>query len=187
MLKRIKIYIKRIGILYIIWTIIYIPFAVYDYQNNDLGFIYDLVLFIRGMVFIGDHFYSWPLWYLLSLFYSLLIIYYLLLKSKSIIYIFICSMIFFILSLILNQFLDVNYQNGFLGKITYLFSYTFGSGRLFIGFSYVMIGVILANYNTEVYSNKGKLLFFIILVIAIYFQIYPTIFISKLFYLFPFH
>ena len=180
MLKRIKMYIKRIGVLYIVWTIIYIPFAIYDYHNNDVGFIYDFVLFIRGMVLIGDHFYSWPLWYLLSLFYSLLIIYYLLLKNKSIMYIFICSMIFFILSLIINQFLVVNYQNGFLGKITYLFSYTFGSGRLFIGFLYVMIGVLLASYNTEVNSNKGKVLFFALLVIAIYFQIYPTIFISKL-------
>lgn len=59
-------YVKSIISMYVIWTFIYLPFTIYSYYADELNFRQGILAFIRGFLFIGEHSYSWPLWYLLA-------------------------------------------------------------------------------------------------------------------------
>lgn len=43
----------------------WITFAVYGYYLEGDGILKAAVLYIRNLIFQGEHYYSWPLWYLL--------------------------------------------------------------------------------------------------------------------------
>ena len=53
--------------LYLIWTAVYLPFTVYGCIQDGLSLRQALLLFFRNLVFTGENFLSWPLWYLLGL------------------------------------------------------------------------------------------------------------------------
>lgn len=63
---RVRKTIKKLLMLYVTWTVIYIPVSLFGYALNGLGPTAILVSFIRGTVFVGENMYSWPLWYLLA-------------------------------------------------------------------------------------------------------------------------
>ena len=67
-------YIKKIFIFYLCWTILYSPLAIWSYNNNETPWFIDCLLYIRGLIFLGEHPYSWPLWYLWTLCCSCFII-----------------------------------------------------------------------------------------------------------------
>ena len=73
-LKKIKSYTKRIVELYVFWTIIYFPVTIWYFFNNDNPFYTDILSFIKGFFFRGENYYSWHLWYLLSMIYSLILL-----------------------------------------------------------------------------------------------------------------
>ena len=53
--------------MYLIWTAVYLPFTVYGCVLDGLTIRQSLLMFFRNLVFVGEHFMSWPLWYLLGL------------------------------------------------------------------------------------------------------------------------
>ena len=53
--------------LYIIWTIIYLPFAVIGFWQDQLPFSKSVVVWLRNVILVGENYLSWPLWYLLAL------------------------------------------------------------------------------------------------------------------------
>lgn len=59
-------YLSRVVSLYIIWNIIYFPITVFGFKEYDMSFVRYVFECIRGFFFIGQQFYSWQLWYLLS-------------------------------------------------------------------------------------------------------------------------
>lgn len=63
---RVRKTIKKLLMLYVTWTVIYIPVSLFGYALNGLGPTAILVSFVRGTVFVGENMYSWPLWYLLA-------------------------------------------------------------------------------------------------------------------------
>ena len=80
---RVKKYLQKIFKLYIIWSLIYIPITIFHFSTNNKEILVDSIFFIRGLFLIGEQYYSYPLWYLLSMIYSLILIYFLILKGKS--------------------------------------------------------------------------------------------------------
>ena len=56
----------RISLMYIIWTIIYLPFTIYGACQDGLPIGKSIVIFFRNFVFVGENYLSWPLWYLLA-------------------------------------------------------------------------------------------------------------------------
>lgn len=56
--------------LYLIWTAIYLPFTVYGFLQDGLSLKQSLAVFVRNLAFVGENFMSWPLWYLLALIWS---------------------------------------------------------------------------------------------------------------------
>ena len=52
---------------YALWTLIYLPFTVYGYIGEGLGWTDALLRFGRNFLFVGENLWSGPLWYLLAL------------------------------------------------------------------------------------------------------------------------
>ena len=65
---------RKILRLYLLWTLIFLPFAVIGFANDHLGFTKSIVVYIRNIVLVGENFLSWPLWYLLGMLWAGLII-----------------------------------------------------------------------------------------------------------------
>ena len=63
-------WIFKILKMYLIWTAIYLPFTVYGFIQDGLNLKQSLILFGRNLLFVGENFMSWPLWYLLALIWS---------------------------------------------------------------------------------------------------------------------
>ena len=59
-------WLVRISLMYIIWTIIYLPFTIYGACQDGLSIGKSIIVFFRNFVFVGENYLSWPLWYLLA-------------------------------------------------------------------------------------------------------------------------
>lgn len=66
LIKIIKLYVK--------WSVIYLPFAIYDYWHTGISPLKAAILYIRNFILGGMHYNSWQLWYLLSTIYGLIFI-----------------------------------------------------------------------------------------------------------------
>lgn len=76
-------YLKKIISLYLLWSLIYSPLAIIRYRQMGLSFFGGLKSYIKGLIFVGEHYNSWILWYLLSTIYALLIITFLIRRNIS--------------------------------------------------------------------------------------------------------
>lgn len=169
-LDKIKQYAIRIIKLYLYWTIIFLPITIWYFVTNDNSIFMDLLSFIRGVIFIGENFYSWPLWYLLSMIYSLVVIYFLLYKKQAISSILIISICIFLISTIMNFILISESSYDLILLLKKLIKYTFGTGRLFSGMLYIMIGGSFANNKIQLSKGIWTLLLFIGLIFQ-YFKV----------------
>ena len=66
----IREWVFKILKLYLIWTAVYLPFTVYGFLQDGLSLKQSLLLFVRNLLFVGENFMSWPLWYLLAMIWS---------------------------------------------------------------------------------------------------------------------
>lgn len=67
-------YLLKIIKLYLIWSAIYFPLAVHNYIVTGRPFMLSVLNYVQGLVFVGEHYNSWMLWYLLSVIYALIFI-----------------------------------------------------------------------------------------------------------------
>ena len=74
-LGAIRTWTLKILKLYLIWTAIYLPFTVYGFIQDGLSLKQSLMLFGRNLLFVGENFMSWPLWYLLAMIWSGVLVY----------------------------------------------------------------------------------------------------------------
>ena len=139
---RILAYIKRIFKLYVIWTIIYLPFTFYGFYKDSVSPLKSIIIFIRNVAFVGENFMSWPLWYLLALIIAVCIIYVLMKYRFPMLWIVGLS----ILVAFIGYILDYCNENGIMQTITDLYYSIFLKTRngFFVGFLYVSLGMFLA-------------------------------------------
>ena len=144
-INKIKQYLLKITKLYLIWNIVYLPLAIYEYIQDKTSVFRSFLIYLRGLFFIGEHYNSWILWYLLSTIYTLIIILILMklkVKPKRMIMVGIALYIFGMgISYLLNY---EGQMSGISLIIQKLFRYSIGSGRIFSGFLYIPIGMILS-------------------------------------------
>jgi len=69
-------YLKKISFMYITWSVVYIPLAIQGYYKSGISVIDSIKAYIINLLFVGDHYNSWPLWYLLSTIYIVAILYF---------------------------------------------------------------------------------------------------------------
>lgn len=53
--------------MYLVWMAVYLPFTVYGFLQDGLTARQCLLVFVRNLLFRGEFYMSWPLWYLLGL------------------------------------------------------------------------------------------------------------------------
>ena len=135
--------------LYLIWTLIYTPLELYYAYTSGIPLIKELLLYIRGLVLVGQHYNSWPLWYLLSTIYALMFARYLKKKRVSNIGVFVSSIVVMIISFGCDYFVSLkNLSMPFnLGQKVIMVS--IGNGRILQGLFYIPLGIILS-YNSTV-------------------------------------
>lgn len=163
------LYIKKMIKLYIIWNIIFLPMAIYEYNKEGYSLVKSVMFYIRGFLLVGEHYYSWPLWYLLSTIYSAIFI--LVLKKKNIKEknILIISTVIFILACMMNYLSDnISKLEGISYNIAFLINLTFSSGRIFTGMFYMSIGMYFSNHK----ENLPKSVLIIVFIFALIFSSY---------------
>lgn len=134
----------RIMKLYVLWTIIYLPMTMVHFLLEKKSILHNFVDFIRGFIFIGQQYNSWPLWYLLSTIYSLCLILLILklkLNRKILLTI---GFVFLIFSTGVSWF--VSYTGTMPYSLTLVqkaLSYTIVTGRIFTGAFYIPLGIYL--------------------------------------------
>lgn len=139
---------KKIIRYYVIWTIVYLPLTILGFYKAGDGFIKSLIQFIRNVLFQGENYYSWPLWYLLSAIYGLTALKFLVKSQKetnkfdfnSIVIICFCVFMHFATDYIVN----LNTANNMIMIFSLLLEKTVGKGRLFSGVYYILLGNLIA-------------------------------------------
>lgn len=151
---------KKIIRYYVIWTMVYLPLTIWGFYKAGDGFIKSLIQFIRNMLFRGENYYSWPLWYLLSAVYGLTVLKLLVGRQKetkkfdfySIVIICFCMFMHFATDYIVN----LNTTNNVVMMFSLLLEKTIGEGRLFSGVYYILLGNLIA--KSEYHIDKIYLL-----------------------------
>lgn len=65
-------YALRLTKLYLMWTAIFLPVTLYDYWTNGKSALHNTFSFFRMLIMVGEHYFSWPLWYLLASIYGII-------------------------------------------------------------------------------------------------------------------
>ncbi|MCH5279924.1 MAG: acyltransferase family protein [Lachnospiraceae bacterium] len=145
-IDKIKKYLIRILKLYLLWMAIYFPIALGHYIISKTSIITSALSTIRGLIFVGEQYNAWPLWYLLSTVYALILIILLLqlkLTPKNILGVsLLISVISFGLDLIMG--FDEPAQP-ILRLLFLLVKYSIGNGRILSGAIYIPAGMYLAH------------------------------------------
>lgn len=163
-LALLKKYLIKFIKLYIIWSILYLPLAVLEYNNTNDNFIVSFFKYIRNLLFIGEHYNSWHLWYLLSTIYSILFLYIFYKKEINKYFLLISSMILFIIGAAITSFFETQAnlvltmeKNTLLTIWRSIFGET---GRLLYGPFYIVSGLFL--YKKILNVNNLSFLIFIV-------------------------
>lgn len=173
-------YIKRMIKLYLIWNVIYFPISIYGsfYNSTALtggGIIKAIIIYIRDLFLRGEHYYSWPLWYLLSIIYVVIFVfcYYKFFKNKTKEYhILIISIIIFIIANYFTYIVDnIDKMNGVMYSFAKIIQLSLGSGRLLTGFLYFSIGMCIAKYQKKFNLINSFIMMIIMLILSYLFNL----------------
>ena len=141
-------YLIKILRMYLIWTLIYFPLALYYFISENIPFAKACLQYIRGFIFIGEQYNSWHLWYLLSTIYALIALI-ILLKAKGtdkgI------MALIFTASILYTGFDFLAFYDGSLPSVLSLIQKivkaSFTSGRIFQGIILIPAGLLLSRTN----------------------------------------
>ena len=158
----------HIGKIYVTWSIVYLPLAIYSYAVlYQSGFVKSVLSYIRNFLFVGEHYDSWQLWYLLSTIYTLLFLYLFAKRFglyKASLFLWIISITLWFIVEVLPQ----NSSNTILINTHRVIEATIGSNRILQGGICIPLGVF-AQYCERQNSlfNKYQLAITIIAVATI--------------------
>lgn len=155
--------LKKVGIMYIKWMLIYTPLLiVHIFLTNDkcsISFIgNEGIKYFRNLIFVGSQYNSYQLWYLLSFLYVLII---LLLATKvstnrkySLRFLVIVITVALILMNIINAIQGSS--NTSLQVLQKLIKITIQDSRLLSGFVYIPLGMLIYHYYHNLNSQSVR-------------------------------
>ena len=146
-------YVSKIAKLYLFWTILYLPITIYGFIIGEETFLRSIIIFFRNITLVGENYLSWSLWYLLALIVSLLMIKWLL-KQKVKLEVMIIIGIALTYAGVLIADLLQSEPEGILKLIKEVYSVSFWTPRngIFVGYAFVVMGMLLAKYETRLYN-----------------------------------
>lgn len=137
------------------------PLTLYEYKKNGQSFLHNTMQFFRNFLFAGSNFYSWQLWYLLSMIFMLSIIGGLIHSKVKLKNIYMISFVVFLMAKMMDVLLEKNDSlPNCLLMVLKLYKYIFVSGRLFTGMIFIVTGMCIARMKTE--RNRFALCFLVI-------------------------
>lgn len=139
-------WLSRIVRLYLIWTLIYLPYAVYGFIRDDLSWEKTLLVYFRNVILVGENFLSWPLWYLLAMIVSGCIFYIMIkfrIKEGYMLGIALCLAV-------ICPFIET-LRSTELGDLYFSLFKTTRNG-FFVGFPYMMIGYLMIKPRYREYN-----------------------------------
>lgn len=157
-LSRIRVWMKKTLRLYIVWTIIYLPFTIYGFCLDGTGILKSSVIFLRNTLLIGQNYWSWPLWYLLGMIVAGCMVWLMVKLGWKSKYMYVVAVVLAILGCLLDECHARGWFNVVVNPYFKLFETT--RNGFFQGFPYIMIGITIA---TEGVLKSKKLLSFILL------------------------
>lgn len=155
----IRNYRNRILKMYLIWSAIYMPLAAAHYILQGDSFIRSVLLYINGLFFLGEHYNSWILWYLLSTVYSLIFIEILLRHKVKMNGILTIGFIILFISFGIDKLSAMNNLSGIIEKIRLIVRYSIVNGRIFGGFFYIPLGIAMSNKDLKKYKCLSVFVF----------------------------
>ncbi len=162
-------YIKRIFIMYVFWSICYMPLVIFNYLKTDKSLKAFFNTFIKAPILIGT---VAPLWYLNSLMVAILIIFLLLkykVKLKNILKI---SCILYFLGVLGQVYYGLIESIPIINKIYECYFKIFLTTRngVFFGLFYIIIGILFSKNKIHLTIKKsiiGVIISFILMNIEI--------------------
>lgn len=128
--------------LYLLWNLIYLPISVYEFFAVEKPMYLHIIRYVINLIFVGEHYLSWQLWYLLASIYGFSIIY-LFTKSKQKNWL--IGLTATATLLFANWMFDYTASPGEGFSLRLIISEVFMDGRLFTGIAYVLFGFFFAN------------------------------------------
>lgn len=119
--------------MYLIWTAIFIPYAAIGFWKDGLPILKSIAIWLRNILFVGENYLSWPLWYLLGLLQAGVIIW---LTEKLRLPLWVYPFLAIILGILPHI---VPFNN--IHLYTKVFKYT--RNGIFIGFPYMVLGGVI--------------------------------------------
>lgn len=140
--KRVKKTVIKLLRLYLTWTLLFLPITIFGNLLLGNGLFHALATFIRGTLFIGENYYSWPLWYLLASVIGFALVYFCLRKGIRLYKIVIISLCFLFLGYGISLIQSINDAPAYLSYPVRIYSLVFVTSRngLFEGFFYISAG-----------------------------------------------
>lgn len=138
--------------LYLSLSALYLPltfYGIYQQVLENESFVKVLFNVIKNYILVGEQFYSWQLWYLLSTIFGLIVL--LLIPRRDFCRLLIYSSIFLGVAIVINMFSDVR-----------IIGLTVVNGRLLTGPSYIMLGIAVSR-KKEFFNKKFGLLLVILM------------------------
>ncbi len=171
-INKLKSYLYKVIKLYLVYTSIYIPLTIYGFVKNDISPLRAIFIFVRQFLFVGENFFSWPLWYLLALIVSVFIIICFLKYNVRIFTIFIISFLFTVTGILINYLDNAESLPAAIDRFLYAYKKIFITTRngLFVGLGYVSTGMLIARY--EAYIRKWNKIVCILFCVAIAYYYY---------------
>lgn len=163
--KSVKVNYKK----YLLWSVIYLPFAVFGWFVSGLPLYKSLLYYVRDFIFEGSYL---TIWFLNALAFAI-VIEWLLLKRFSKKMCFYISIPFFIIACLLSSYnqLFTEIFGSKLSDVYYLIFSSTKNGVLF-GFPFVALGAYIATISKQKHENKkvsvlGMVISFVLLIIEV--------------------
>jgi surface polysaccharide O-acyltransferase-like enzyme len=165
----IKPFLKRILLIYGVWSLVYLPFRIHSWLSADTGLNEIIVQYIKEVLIYGTY---TQLWFLPALFTGVAIVIILLrfMKIKSVIAL---SVVVLCIVTLFSTYLPLVVKMFNLGQSSLIYYFPSGKELLngfFYGFPYISFGAFLAFQNKKIFEKddlKKWILWFAISMIGL--------------------
>lgn len=158
---------KKVLFLYLKWEAIYFPLSLYGMLKSDETLANTIIDFIRRLIFVGEEYNSWHLWYLLASVYAFGIL--IILAKKPYSKMISVLSVLAIAALIVALYVDAirNTDQSMLHGLNIIsrgvIDNTIISSRVLLGFVYIPVGMILFTYSMNVFASGALFVVFFVL------------------------
>lgn len=129
--------------LYVTWTLISLPLAIYGYAVSGNSVISCIFSYIKYFLFVGGLYNAYHLWYLLAMIYALAAMWILVRREKGVWHILAAGALFYAVSLLFGWFRQGDFAGALPAACGRLFYFVFNRGNVFTGMLYMSFGICI--------------------------------------------